>query len=210
MPITPQVASSADLPVGGVWLFDAVVRDSDGCLTSDTLTVTVTKPDGTGATPVAELVTTGRYRVSFVATIAGRYVARVVGAAHGVATYAVHANAVTPGSGMPTLVDLRGDPDADPDPTTGYLGATSHTDDEIQDALDAEAANQRAVCDVPAEYTADLRQALLRRVARNLAMRRQKLGLIMPSDEASQATFIPRLDGEIRRLEGPHRRLPVG
>lgn len=211
MTIKPVGVATADLPVGGVWLMDVEVTDDadDDCLTADTLTVTVTYPDGAEASPVPAELETGRYRTAFIVTMAGRYVARIVGAVHGTAVFAAQARAVTPQFGMPTIEDLRGDPEADP-PTLGYLGVNSHSDEDIQDALDAEAANQRRVCRVPAEYGPDLRQALLRRVARNLAMRRQKLGMIMPGDENAQATFIPRVDAEIRRFEAPYRRLPVG
>lgn len=90
-----------------------------------------------------------------------------------------------------------------------YLGDNnSWTDEEVQAALDAESAAQRAVCRVRGVYPADLREALLRRVARNLAMRR--LPLAMPQgDAAAGGAVLPGRDPEVRRLEAPYRRLTV-
>lgn len=90
---------------------------------------------------------------------------------------------------------------------TAYLGATSWSDDEIDDALAAETAAQRAVCRVGSTYPADLREALLRRVARNLAMRGQPSSVPTDSDIPS---FLPTVDPEVRRLERPYRKYPVG
>lgn len=53
----------------------------------------------------------------------------------------------------------------------------------------------------------DLAEALKRRVARNLAMRSLPLGV--QSDELG-ATRVGSVDPEVRRLEGPYRRLAVG
>ena len=192
-------STAIELPVSGVWTLSVAVTDPDGAPVDVTPAVTITLPGGSTATPTAEPVTAGVYRAEYVVAAAGRYVARVTTPVNGAADFTAHVTAAVAAADMPDLADCN-----------EYLGEHSHTDDELQDALDAEAANQRRVCRVPAAYGADLRQALLRRVARNLAMRRQKLGLILPGDDAGSASFIPRLDGEIRRFEAPYRRLPVG
>lgn len=78
---------------------------------------------------------------------------------------------------------------------------STHQDADVTAALATEKANQANVCTVPADadtWPADLAEALLRRVHRNLATAGVPLGL--DGDDAD----------EIRRLEGPHRRLPVG
>lgn len=102
-------------------------------------------------------------------------------------------------AGMPDLAKVK-----------SYLGATSATDEQIQDALDAEAAAQRGVCAVPAQYPADLAQALKRRVARNLSMQRIPLAVLQGDAEAGTAAALPPgSDPEVRRLEKPYLRLLV-
>jgi hypothetical protein len=100
--------------------------------------------------------------------------------------------------GLPTVSEVR-----------AYLGvAVSHTDEVLTDALDAESAAQARVCRVDeANYPADLRQALMRRIARNLSMRRLPLGV--QTDETG-GYRIGATDPEVRRLEAPHRRVVVG
>lgn len=90
-----------------------------------------------------------------------------------------------------------------------YLGATSATDAQIQDALDAEAAAQRGVCAVPAQYPPDLAQALKRRVARNLSMQRIPLAVLQGDAEGGSSTILPGNDPEVRRLERPYLWLAV-
>ena len=58
-------------------------------------------------------------------------------------------------------------------------------------------------------YPKDLRQALLRRVQRNLALRALPLAVLQGDAEAG-STILPGKDLEVRRLEGPFRRLLVG
>jgi hypothetical protein len=198
---------SVDLPVGGVWLIDVVVFDVDGEHTDDAPVVTVTLPGGGTASPSVSDLGWGHFRAAYVVGSVGRYVARAVTSVNGAADFTAFVTATVAATGMPGLIDLRGDPDADP-PTVGYLGAGSATDDQIQDALDAEAAAQRRVCRVPADYPADLRQALLRRVARNLAMRGQPF-LTVPGDDGA-ISVTPSRDPEVRRLEGPYRKLVMG
>ncbi|GAB3990107.1 hypothetical protein [Nocardioides marmoraquaticus] len=87
-----------------------------------------------------------------------------------------------------------------------YCSASSADLRGVDDALTAEAAAQAMACRT-STYSHDLLEALKRRVACNLARRNLPLGVQM-----SEAGGIPvsRLDSEIRRLEGPYRKLPVG
>jgi len=200
---------SVDRAVGGVWDLLVDVRDAAGCLVDDAPVVTVTLPAGTTATPAVEAVTTGVYRVEYIVATAGRYVAGAVTASHGTVDFTAFVTAVVAAAGMPGLDDLRGD-QGDPE-DVGYLGQNSFTDAEIQDALDAEAAAQRRVCRVPAAYPADLRQALLRRVARNLSMRKLTLALARGDAEAGSSDIVlGGNDPEVRRFERPYRKLVMG
>lgn len=185
------------LPVGGQWRIEVEVRDLDGAAVDTAPTVTVTLPDDSFATPTVETVAVGRYRATYTPTMPGRHVARAA-TGNDVTDLAAYALEVTAGTGMPAVPDV-----------VAYLGSTSHTDDEIQDALDAEAAAQRSVCRVRATYPADLRQALLRRVQRNLALRQLPLAVHQGDAEAG-AMLLPGRDPEVRRLEAPHRRLVIG
>lgn len=88
-------------------------------------------------------------------------------------------------------------------------GMTSWSDEEIAAALAAEGAAQAAKCLVPAAnapWPPDLAEALRRRVARNLAMRKLPLGVAM-TDIAS--TRITGQDVETARLESPYRKWVV-
>ena len=93
-----------------------------------------------------------------------------------------------------------------------YLGASSYSDDQLLSALEAETAAQARVCRVPAAdavWPADIAEALKRRVARNLAMR--GIPLAMFQGDADGGTLIPpNRDPEVRRLEGPKRKLKLG
>mgnify|MGYP003396370269 CR=1 FL=1 len=95
---------------------------------------------------------------------------------------------------------------------TQYLGAAaaSWSQTDIQGALNAEAAAQRAVCRIPVVYSADLGEALKRRVQRNLAMRQQPLAVLLGDAETGSNVLLPGRDPEVRRLERPYPRLVVG
>lgn len=193
-------AAGVLLPVGGRWLFEVELRDLDGYLTDDdALAVTVTLPDASTTAPTVEHVSTGWYRATYTTAAAGRHVASVVGG-DDVAEFAAYVTAAATAAGMPTTDDVA-----------TYLGASaaSWATAELQDALDAESAAQRQVCRIRAQYPADLRQALLRRVARNLAMRSAPLA-VLEGDAEIGASRLPGRDPEVRRLEAPHRRLVVG
>ena len=198
MGVEATSSTSVLLPIGGVWEIRASVTDVDGGAVDATPTVTVTLPAGTTATPTVETVAAGDYRATYEVGTAGRYVARVVATGYGAADFAAYATATTAGTGMPDAAAV-----------VEYLGATSFTTDEVQDALDAEAAAQRSVCRVRAVYPDDLRQALLRRVARNLALRQLPLAVHQGDAEAGPM-LLPGRDPEVRRLEAPHRKLVVG
>lgn len=60
----------------------------------------------------------------------------------------------------------------------------------------------------PLPYPVDLAEAVCRRVARNLALRGLPLA-VLQSDAEGGALVTPGKDPEIRRLEGPYRRLPT-
>jgi hypothetical protein len=195
------LTSTADLlPIGGRWIIAVQVTDDDGRLVDAAPTVTVTLPAGSTATPTVETVSLGVFRAAYEVGTTGRYVARAVATGYGAADFAAYAAATTAGTGMP-----------DTDDVAAYMGesAASWETEELQDALDAEAAAQRARCRVGGVYPADLRQALLRRVVRNLALRALPLAVLRGDAEAGD-TVLPGSDPEVRRLEGPYRRLVVG
>lgn len=91
-----------------------------------------------------------------------------------------------------------------------YLGDVSWSDGEIQDALDAENAAQAKACNIPTSTVpADLENALMRRVQRNLTLRNLPLAVLQGDAEAGNL-YLPGRDPEIRRLESPYRRLVAG
>lgn len=188
------------LPIGGVWTIRVCITDADGYAVDAVPLVTVTLPAGTTSSPSAETLSTGEYRVAYEVGSAGRYIARVVTTGYGAADFAAYVTATTAGVGMPTTDDVA-----------EYLreGAASWDTADLQDALDAEAAAQRHVCRVRAVYPDDLRQALLRRVQRNLALRQLPLA-VLQGDAEMGGTVLPGRDVEVRRFEAPHRKLVVG
>lgn len=97
---------------------------------------------------------------------------------------------------------------------TTYLGASSpYTEAEVTQALGTELAAQAARCRVPddtADWPADLAEAALRRVQRNLAMRAMPLGYQTTTTEYGPIAQRVGSDPEIVRLEAPYRRWAVG
>lgn len=100
---------------------------------------------------------------------------------------------------------------------TAYVAATGLTAAEgnLTAALLAEAGDQSNRCRVPAEHedymVTPLLEALCRRVAHNLAVRPLPLGAqMLVTDAAAVATPVGGHDPEVRRLEGPYRRKPIG
>lgn len=96
-----------------------------------------------------------------------------------------------------------------------YLGPdVTWGDSEITEALTAETAAQARACRIPDgtdAYPADLDEALCRRVAHNLALRGLPLGVqASVSDMAVATTRVGGMDAEVRRLEGPWRKVMFG
>lgn len=94
-----------------------------------------------------------------------------------------------------------------------YLGeadASQWSDAELSGVISSEAAAQRRrikpLAD-PADEP-DLYEALMRRCARNLAMRKYPLGVMASGGD--EGTRVAGADPEIRRLEAPWRRRVVG
>lgn len=198
MPVTARTSTESQRPLGDQWPITVEVTDDDGFTASVTPVVTVTLPDGTTATPTVEQTIGGCWRAPYTLAAAGRHLASATATGYGTAVFVATAVAATPAGSMPALADVN-----------KYLGEHSWDDDEVAEALAAEADAQRAICAVPAYYPADLRNALLRRVSRNLAMRRIPLAIPQGDAEAGSSSVIPPYDPEINRLERPHRRLLV-
>lgn len=97
-----------------------------------------------------------------------------------------------------------------------YLGDNlgSWDDAAVEEARVAEIAAQSRACRIPVEegpYPADLDEALCRRVAHNLALRPLPLGVqANVSDMAVATTRVGGMDAEVRRLEGPWRKVMFG
>jgi hypothetical protein len=147
----------------------------------------------------SELDICHRYRATFTTAVAGRHLAHVATDTDAV-DFAAYVAGPTTASGMPDHSDLA---------TYMRDDAASWDEDDLTDALAVEAAAQRAVCRVGAIYPDDTRGALLRRAQRNLAMRALPLA-ISQGDADAGSTLLPGQDPEVRRLERPHRRLPIG
>lgn len=193
--LTPLSGYSADLYQGGRWVFDMLVGDDDGNYVDQLPTISVVAPNGTTPSPTIEHLETGYYRASLVVSITGRYVATATATGYGVTAFVAFVSTATAASAFPTLADVK-----------TYLGQNSASDATVQDALDAETAAQRATCRIPAVYSADLAQALKRRVARNLAVRNIPLA-VFQGDADSGSLTPPNKDPEVRRLEAPYRKL---
>lgn len=92
-----------------------------------------------------------------------------------------------------------------------YLGkaADSKQIGDVRSALAAELAAQARVCMMPLlptdPWPADLSEALCRRVARNLALRKLPLGHKELIGDGVAVAARVELDAEIERLEGPFR-----
>lgn len=188
--------------VGQVVPLRFLVTDADGePATPTSYSLTVRLPVD-GSTPVAlvpDNPAVGDYRADYFPGIPGRYVATF-------ATSGLNADAIEDAfdvqpeaAGVVTLASLR-----------EYLGdgSTLWTDAELGSALAAESASQARRCRLDPSAL-DLAEALRRRVARNLAMRKLPLGLTAAASDI-ETTRIGATDPEIRRLEGPWRRVVVG
>ena len=201
MPVQSRYSpTDVELAVGGVWDILVTVSDADGEPVDQAPVVTVTLPDGSAATPTAVATTKlGVFRALYTVATTGRYIAHVVAAGYGAVDFAAYVSGTVAGTAMPDVDDVD-----------NYLGDHKATLAELQDALDAEAAAQRSVCRIPAAYPANLRQALLRRCARNLALRGLPLAVLRGDAEGGDSTILPGRDPEVRRLEAPFRKLVMG
>lgn len=205
--MTLSLASSAtvDLMVGQVWRISVKA--------SSLPVLVVTKPDDTILTPALlfELNTddwvagcgpwsaVSRYDAVVPIPTAGRYRALIT---DGVDSVIAVAFAFVIAE-WPTFVDL--------DDWLGGPSRHSWSDEELTSALEVEARAQRRVCNVPANYHPDLREALLRRAARSLDLRRKMTDAGGDSNDFEVPAGIPiSRDQEIRRLEAPWRRLVTG
>lgn len=174
--------------------------------------LTITKPDGVTLAP-AVLFTydsvgvapdfVAQYVATVAVLVAGRYVGSVF-TSDGGALVQCYAAAVTTNANLPDADELSD--------WLGGVDAHSWETADLTGVLAAESAAQRRVCDIPAAYPDDLRQALLRRAARALDMRRQLTE--QPRTEGGDFDLPPAAapgrDAEIRRYEGPFRRIVIG
>lgn len=187
--------------LGDVVALAAEVRDEDGTLTNPgAMSLLVVHEDGNEDDLTGDLVATeaGRFEVGYAPAITGRHLARftATGDYAGMATVILDID--PPDLAFVTLADLH-----------AYLGATSVTDAELTSALHAERAAQAQRCRVD-PFTHELREALMRRVARNLAARSVPVATFTSFDGGATSTRVPSVDAEVRRLEGPYRKLTVG
>lgn len=192
---------SVRLDVGDTWVLAvALYDDITGDPVDATVTATVTRPDTTTTNPTVTRQQLGLYTASYTLAAAGRHTGLMTSSGALVSVTDFSCLAETP-SQLPTLADVK-----------AYLastGPTSYADADLTLALAAEAAAQAARCRQPAVYPADLREALLRRVARNLAARSVPVASFTAFDGGATSTRVPMLDAEITRLEAPWRRLTV-
>jgi hypothetical protein len=199
--VNPYTDQSQSLDVGDEWVISVVTLDEDGDVTDATVTVVVTKPSGATSTPTVTEDETGLYTARYTIADEGRHlaVATVSGDAVGACPFTAFASSPTDADGMPNVSDVA-----------VYLGDTSVSTDTMTDALAAEAAAQRARCKMPAVYSADLREALLRRVARNLAARAVPVATFTSFEGGATTQRVPSNDPEIARLEAPYHKRRVG
>jgi hypothetical protein len=98
-----------------------------------------------------------------------------------------------------------------PDSLRNYLGdiSVAWTDDELLSVINSELSAQEAKCGVDGTTLnpPDLDEALFRRCARNLAMRKMPVGI---NNGETESIRLSQTDPEITRLEAPYRKWPVG
>jgi len=203
MPITLSSQGPFYRYVGDEWVTVAVTYDDDGNRVTPTVGASVLLPDDTSSVVTPTEDGTGVWVCRHTLTVPGWHHLRFVASGTVVGVEIAQTNVES----VPTSVD-----DGWPDTSAclAYLGETSASDAEILDALTAETAAQRARCRIPPAYPADLRQALLRRVARNLAARAVPVASFTSFEGGGTSARVPRTDAEISRLEGPYLRRTVG
>lgn len=204
MPARALTATTGTADVGDTWrCLVLVTGNTDTTSVPDTITGTVTLPAGSNPATATATVTresTGIYTVTYTLAAAGQHYLTVTVASttFGNDVLVFEVLAVTGAGTVPDLAAVK-----------TYLGDHSHTDAEISDALAAETQAQRDMCRRPVPYPTPMAQALMRRVARNLALRRMPLAMTQ-GDADFGPLAIPGRDPEVRRLEAPYRRLVVG
>lgn len=126
----------------------------------------------------------------------------------------IHGTAGYPGVSRPLLIRPMPAPTLDEVRAWCEVSANVVTDAQLQAVCDAETELQAArlapmptLATYPVEMPASLAQALLRRVARELAARGVPLG-VTGADEYGPVA-LPSYDSEIERLEAPWRSIPV-
>lgn len=184
-----------ELYTGDHWVMELLVTDDNGAPVEQL-------PGFAGEdipeSPDIENLGLGRYRLAIKVMEPGWDVVIASTDDYGVCTFRAYVtNLDNPLGNMPILDDV-----------TDYLGDTSASTEEIQNALDAETEAQRMVTSSPARYPRDLREALLRRVAVNLAKRGIPLAVLQGDAETGSLT-IPGRDPEVRRLEAPYRKVVI-
>jgi hypothetical protein len=176
--------------------------------------VTVLLPDGTTLTPAAtfEEVTSYDgtaviydyvYQAEVVADTSGRWVAVVTDASGATLFFQAF------------VADVSGTADfPDADELSNWLGgedAHSFTEQEMTDELAVAAAQQRRRCRIPAAFPPDLREALLRRAARLLYLRKQYTEQARTDgDFDAPPTFPPGRDFTTRDLEAAFLKVSTG
>lgn len=207
--MTVRALSSAqvDLTVGQVW---RIIVEAE-----ELPILVILLPDGSALSPAVTFEQVAGYERNVLAwgnyayvaevipSIAGRYIASASTTDGANALLQAWVAAVTPNAALP-----------DKDELSEWLGgsdAHSFTDDELEQELAAATAAQRRVCRIPVAYPEDLREALMRRAARLLYMRRQLTAL--PRDEGDfglPASAPLGRDYTTKDLEAPWRKIVIG
>lgn len=175
------------------------VYDEDGNATSPaTAVLTVTKPDGTTETPTIteDTDTIGLFELDYSPGSVGAYSAVFVTTGPNGAD----ATAWMVVAGTAYVIQ--------PVDVSAYLGDVTATNEQITLAIATEQAAQARRCRVD-DYGPDLRGALLRRVARNLAAAQVPIAQFSSFDGVSTGARVTTLDPEIERLERPYLRWAV-
>lgn len=186
--------------VGDVTPLSWTVKDDDGNpVAPASATLTITLPDGSTTTPTLENPSVGVYEYDYVNAAAGPHSAlfattgtgTTVAAQDSWVAYAVAQSYVT-------VAQVK-----------AYIGDTSIVDAELSNIIAAEQAAQARRCRIDL-YSDDLKEALKRRVARNIAARNIPVAQFTSFEGGSTSLSLSRNDAEITRLEAPYRKLTVG
>ncbi len=202
MVISNAGSSSTELAVGQTWRIRVV-----GGTVAPALAVIL--PDDTMLAPPVLFVADGRddamrslWLAEFAPQDPGRYVAAVTDGEGGSLLLTAYVSEVTVNAFMPSAETLD-----------AWIGQGEHswTEPELHEAVRIALAAQRRVCRVGAVLPDDLREAVHRRAARYLYMRRQLTAQQRDDgDYDSPPTLPPGRDFSVRELEAPFRRTPIG